>query len=476
MANQPNKHIYNVVVVIWLTLSLGSVVLAGLAWSQLSRLMVIGRQNAAIKDNLDEIFKSLLETEAASRGYVITGDRAILQPLNDSQINLPIFFAALTQAVQGEPALLEQMKVLHSQADEFESWQSKVVAARGRSFNQAADLISTGEGKTLLDGIHVQMEELAKVHLERRAKIREGVSTQLLRASLTSLGAGILGLGAGLYAFWLSRLTLRHQQRERDLIEARLKAEHNSEEKNIFLANMSHEIRTPMNAILGFSELLLDHLQEPGQRHYLQSIRSSANSLLTLINDILDVSKIEAGVMTLRPEPTDSREICELVYVLFTELAAKKGIKLQFHLAPDLPGALLMDRVRLRQILVNLVGNAIKFTDHGSVELRVSWARQLENNHITLMIEVQDTGIGIPHDKLAAIFKPFAQSGAHREKENQGAGLGLAIVERLVELMGGGRHRSQCAGSGLRFSPALSRCAGFNAPGHLGKEQAGGGG
>jgi signal transduction histidine kinase/CheY-like chemotaxis protein len=451
MANQPNKNVYNVVVVIWLTLSMGSMVLAAVAWAQLEHLMNVARQNAAIKDNLRLVLNGLLDAETGARGYVITGNKNFLQPFNESVTNLPVCFDALAQAAQGESSFTDQLDALHTEAQIALDWQVRVIAARDRGFARAMDLISTGDGKSIMDGVRRQIADLTKIYLEKRAQLREGVSTQLFRASLMSLGAGILGLGAGIYAFRLSRVTLKHQQRERDLTAAKLAAEHNNEKKNIFLANMSHEIRTPMNAILGFSELLRDELSEPAQRQYAQAILISANSLLTLINDVLDVSKIEAGVMVLRPEPTDPREICDLVHALFAETAAKKGIKLQCQVTAETPRSLLVDRVRLRQILMNVVGNAVKFTDAGSVETRVSTVRQPDSSRVTLVIEVQDTGTGIPPDKLGAIFKPFAQAGAHRDKENQGSGLGLAIVKRLVELMGGTVTVASIPGQGSAF-------------------------
>jgi CheY-like chemotaxis protein len=250
---------------------------------------------------------------------------------------------------------------------------------------------------------------------------------------------------------WLSYVAVRHQQHERELTEAKLRAEHSNQEKTLFLANMSHEIRTPMNAILGFSELLQGELPEPRHRQYLQSIRSSAGSLLLLINDILDMSKIEAGVMELHPEPTDLREICDFLQTLFAEPVAKKGLKFECHADETLPRALLLDRVRLRQILINLAGNAVKFTDHGGIDVSVSWAKQETSSHVTLVIKVQDTGVGIPRNKLDTIFNPFVQAGAHREKENQGAGLGLSIVKRLTEIMGGEVSVKSAPGQGSAF-------------------------
>ncbi len=264
--------------------------------------------------------------------------------------------------------------------------------------------------------------------------------------------AGVTGVSAGLLAYWLFRLTLRHQERERELVEAALQAERTSQEKTVFLANVSHEIRTPMNAILGFSELLEGELREPKHRHYAYSIRSSAASLLQLINDILDMSKIEAGKMELRPEPTDPREVCDFIQMVFAGPAAKKGVQLECQIAEDVPAALVIDRLRLRQILLNLVGNSVKFTDQGEICIRVyCQPEQNTNNHVTLFIDVQDTGVGIPQDRLAAIFKPFVQSGAHREMEKQGAGLGLSIVRRVADIMGGAVAVTSILGQGSTF-------------------------
>ena len=437
MKLEADKQFYKLVVVAWLTFSLGSVVLALVSWPQLSARMNYGRQVTFTRDELQKVFQSLLDLETGERGYVITGDKKFLEPFNDAETNLPAQFDNLVRLVHDDPPMLERVTKLRADAEASISWQQQVIDVREKSFDKAVAMVSTGKLKSMMDDLRSQIAKLDQICRNRQSSVRQEIFNRVYHANLATLVAGAFGIGAGLLALWLSYVAVKHQEHERELTEAKLQAEHSNQEKTLFLANMSHEIRTPMNAILGFSELLQGDLREPKHRQYLQSIRSSADSLLQLINDILDMSKIEAGVMELHPEPTDLREICDFIHTLFSEPAAKKELKLECHVAENLPHALLMDRIRLRQILINLVGNAVKFTDKGGVEVRVTWEKQQTSSHITLVIEVQDTGVGIPQDKLDAIFKPFVQAGAHREKEKQGTGLGLSIVKRLTEIMGG---------------------------------------
>ncbi|HEY4417527.1 MAG TPA: ATP-binding protein [Verrucomicrobiae bacterium] len=434
---QFGNRFYKTIVILWITLSIGSVVLAAISWVQLSARLAKGRQMTSTRQDLDEILRYLIDAETGARGFVITDDTNYLAPFKAAATNVPAHFDDLVSLTHNDPGFLKSVTILRAQADLSLDWQSRIIEARKRSFGRAADLITAGDSKAIMDAIREQMAQMGRLHNVQLSDNREQIQRQVYRANLTSLVAGIAGIGAGLIAFWLTRVALRQQRRERLLTEAKLQAEHSNQEKTAFLANMSHEIRTPMNAILGFSELLQNELHEARHQQYLKSIRSSASSLLLLINDILDMSKIEAGVVELHPEPTDLREICDFVNTLFAEPATRKGLKLICHVTENLPHALLLDRIRLRQILINLVGNAVKFTDKGSVEVRVTWEKQATNSHVTLVIEVQDTGGGIPQDKLDAIFKPFVQAGAYREKEKQGTGLGLSIVKRLTEIMGG---------------------------------------
>jgi signal transduction histidine kinase len=433
------SSIRQAIVVTWFVLTIGSLLVRAYTWRDLTRAIDSSEKAVETQDAIRRVFSLLQDAETGARGYMIMAQKDYLQPYENAVQQLPLALDRLTTLVVQNQDMQKDLIELRGLADVRMDFLQASVTDRDRlgleGLKARAELQG---GKKTMDKIRsvvARMEAHQDTIFSAQGTERR---SQMRKAEITTNVAGLVGVGAGILALYFSYVARRQAEKEAQLTIEKERAEIAGREKSAFLANMSHEIRTPMNAILGFSDLLDRETMSDQKRAYVRHIREAGQSLVQLINDILDLSKVEAGMLELHLEPTDVREVCEFTRTVVAQIAAKKGLKLEIDVAAELPRALLLDRGRLRQVLVNLVGNAVKFTDRGFVKLAATWEKKAtDRSHIHLFFEVSDSGHGIPPERRNHIFEPFVQGDTRRDAERQGTGLGLSIVKRLTDAMGG---------------------------------------
>ena len=390
-----------------------------------------------VQNQLRRLETDVLIAESDIRGALITGQPVNLTSIEASNELVDKELQKIGAGLNGqsEHLVLRKLQTFVQQKKQFNESVIKALQTSGRA--EAERLVNTNRGKDLRDSIIATATSLESGHQAELTTIVGAVESTGRNARLWGFFVTAVALIAVVLAFWYITNQGRQQQK---MIQALNESEKRSKDvafmKEQFLANMSHEIRTPMNSILGFTNLLRRTDLNPSQREYVQNIHSAGENLLTLVNDILDLSKIEAGMMHLEETRFSLRSMVSSVGAMFIEKVKEKQLNFQAHVDKDVPDILCGDAVRLTQILVNLISNAVKFTEAGDVSVHASQVYATEKR-ARVRITVSDTGIGIAPEKQSAVFERFQQAEAETTRRFGGTGLGLSIVKQLVDLQNG---------------------------------------
>jgi signal transduction histidine kinase/CheY-like chemotaxis protein len=391
-----------------------------------------------VMSQLQACLGALTEVETSHRGYLLTGKDSFLEPYHKAIGAVEGHINKLAELTRDDPTQQMRVEMIRETArQKEEELERGIQAMREEGPEAAAALAATERGTQLMNRFRELVAEMRRDEMALLEKRQRQMVQSFKDTNTVVVTTGVVAIAAGVVGTILLALFLMAKERQEYLQFEKEKAVQADKAKTDFLAMMSHEIRTPMNAILGFGELLHDAVEKPQEKHFAKAIVTSGNSLLSLINDILDLSKIEASKMELHPETVEMKRFAENLETLFSFRAHEKGLEFSMRLDPGVPAYLSFDALRLRQVLVNLIGNAVKFTRKGSIQVKVTADTNDTSDDVLLHFEVADTGIGIAGDNVTEIFRPFYQVEAEHGRNAQGTGLGLSICERLVDLMGG---------------------------------------
>lgn len=408
-----------------------------------------------IQSELRKLESDILTVESDIRGAVITGKEehlANVQAKNDS-IKKQIGFIKELYLHESPNQQVNQLDQLLERKIAF---GKQVLGAYSIGKDSAEKVINTGVGKQIRDSITITIAGLDKSRQQELKQIVSSIEGTGDKVRFWGFFIGVIAIIAVSGAFYYILNQGRKQQR---MIQKLNVSERRSKElasaKEQFLANMSHEIRTPMNAILGFTNLLRRTTLTEEQRKFVQNIHTAGENLLALVNDILDLSKIEAGMMALEETRFSLHSLVSSVAAMFSEKIKEKGLRFQINIDKEVPDILTGDAVRLTQILVNLLSNGVKFTDKGEIKVGIMLLASTEEE-AKIRIVVSDTGIGIVPTKQHAIFERFQQAETETTRRFGGSGLGLSIVKQLVDLQKGKIYVKSQPGKGSEFIVELT--------------------
>lgn len=435
-----------------ITATLTVFVLKFIAVHEYRKAMALYDQSENLIQLLEAVEKSTVDLETGQRGFVLTQNEQFLKPYTEARTSLDEEFKLLEESASNElKSLPEYPEIFTLVREKMTIAEHGINLVRAGKVAAAITQVKSGAGRNVMDQLRLKVGKVISFERSRMSSLKKQSESKSAQNQMWQT----LGIGMAFVLILIAVAMNEKERRQRrklesELVAARNEAQQASLTKSRFLANMSHEIRTPMNGILGMTEVILEQNPEAGIKKKVQIIRESALNLLSLINGILDLSKIESGKLELEEGYFEPRQLIKEVINTVEYSAHAKGLKLYATISEQTPAAFSGDVLRLRQILINLLGNAIKFSSEGTVVLSINSFRS-ELSRSMLQIQVKDQGLGMDEATLKKIFSPFEQADKSTTRKFGGSGLGLSITKQLVELMNGKIEVESRLGEGSTF-------------------------